>query len=92
MTALIRIAMRVGIARILATPLGVGLYKLLEPLGIDAERLADYATILVLGLGVAIAKALKTHPAGARIIEWVNLIISWGQTAAGPKYEPKHTA
>lgn len=92
MTALIRTAMQLGIARVLATPIGLAAFEFLEPLGMTAERLADYATVIVLGAGVALARALKSHPIGARLVEWVNLILSWGRTVAGPEYQPKHLA
>lgn len=90
MTALIRTLMQVVIARILATPIGEWAYPLLADLNITEERLADYGTIVVLGLGVGAAKVLKSTDIGAKTVEWVNLILSWGRSAAGPEYQAKH--
>lgn len=92
MTALVRTIMQVAIARLLASPLGEWAYPLLDQTGVTEERLADYATVVVLGAGVAVARALKSQPLGARIVEWANLILSWGRTAAGPEYQAKHLA
>lgn len=90
MTALIRTVMQVAVSRLLATPFGEALFPLLEQTGVTEERLADYLTVVVLGLGVAAARVLKANRFGAKAVEWANLILSWGRTAAGPGYEPKH--
>lgn len=90
MTALIRTTMQVVIARVLATPLGDLIYPLLDATGLTEERLADTLTIVVLGLGVGLGRILKSTSWGGRIVEWVNLVLSWGRSAAGPAYQPKH--
>ena len=90
MTAFVRIVMQLLVARLLAIgPIG-DLADLLFDSGVTEDQLVDGATIVALGLLVAIPKLLESTGWGARIVEWWNLILSWGRSASGPEYQPKH--
>lgn len=90
MTALIRTVMQLLIARLLATPVGGWAYPVFEATGVTAERLADIATVFVLGLGVAAARFVRSTGWGAYVVAYANMILSLGRSAGGPAYVGKH--